>query len=220
MGGFVGPVTPGSPVVLLAGFVALILVVFTGTWAGSLVTVAHEGGHVVVALLSGREVFGLRVNETPGGGVTTYRGGWGVSLIFISLAGYLTPPLLGLAGSALVLAGKSWSVLWVAIVLLVGAFVHARDNFTATVVVLATVGIGWAAFAGSPGVRGFLAVVLVWWMLFGGITSLRGMGLGASGSDAADLARRTWIPAIVWVALFWFVALLCLLVGGRRLLGV
>ena len=49
---------------------------------------------------------------------------------------------------------------------------------------------------------------------------MRGMGWGVSGSDAADLARFTWIPAVVWVALFWFVALLCLFLGGRRLLGV
>jgi membrane-bound ClpP family serine protease len=127
---------------------------------------------------------------------------------------------LGLAGATLVLAGKSWSVLWASIVLLVGAFVHARDNFTCTVIVLAAVGIGWAAIEGSPPVQGFVAVVLAWWMLFGGVRQLQGMGLGVSGSDAANLSRFTWIPAILWVALFWFVALLCLRVGGRRLLGI
>jgi hypothetical protein len=220
MGEFLGAVTPGSPVVLIGGLVALILVVFTDTWAESLVTVAHEGGHAFVALLTGREVLSLRVNETTGGGVTRHSGGWGVGRIFISLAGYLTPPLLGLAGATLVLAGKSWSVLWASIVLLVGAFVHARDNFTCTVIVLAAVGIGWAAVEGSPPVQGFVAVVLAWWMLFGGVRQLQGMGLGVSGSDAANLSRFTWIPAILWVALFWFVALLCLLVGGRRLLGI
>jgi membrane-bound ClpP family serine protease len=119
-----------------------------------------------------------------------------------------------------VLAGKSWSVLWASIVLLVGAFVHARDNFTSTVIVLAAVGIGWAAVEGSAPVQGFVAVVLAWWMLFGGVRQLQGMGLGVSGSDADNLSRFTWIPAIVWVALFWFAALLCLLVGGRRLLGI
>lgn len=97
---------------------------------------------------------------------------------------------------------------------------HARDNFTCTVIVLAAVGIGWAAVEGSPPVQGFVAVVLAWWMLFGGVRQLQGMGLGVSGSDAANLSRFTWIPAILWVALFWFVALLCLLVGGRRLLGI
>jgi peptidase M50B-like protein len=219
VGEFLGPGTPGSPGVFIGGLVALILVVFTDTWAESLVTVAHEGGHAFVALLSGREVFSLRVNETTGGGATRHSGGWGVGRIFISLAGYITPPLLGLAGATLVVAGKSWSVLGASIVLLVGAFVHARDNFTSTIIVLATLGIGWAAVEGPPPVQGLLAVVLAWWMLFGGVRQLQGMGLGVSGSDAANLARFTWIPAIVWVAFFWFVALLCLFVGGRRLLG-
>ena len=56
-------------------------------------------------------------------------------------------------------------------------------------------------------------------MLFGGVQSLVGQGLGAGGSDAAQLARCTWIPAVLWVALFWFVAVVCLWVGERRLLG-
>lgn len=219
MGDFVGPVTPGSPVVYVGAFVALLLVVFTDTWAESLVTVAHEGAHTFVALLSGRDVSSLRVQETTGGGVTMFTAGWGVSLVFIFLAGYLTPPLLGFAGAILVLAGKSWSVLWAAVILLAGAFLYARDNFTNTIIVLAGFGIGWAAVAGSQPVQAFLAVILVWWMLFGGISSLRGMGTGVSGSDAAQLSRCTWIPAIVWVALFWFVAILCLWVGGRRLIG-
>lgn len=36
----------------------------------------------------------------------------------VVVAGHLTPPWAGLAGAALVVAGKSWSLLWVAIVLL------------------------------------------------------------------------------------------------------
>ena len=158
------------------------------------------------------------MHETTGGGVTSREGGWGVSNIFISLAGYLTPPLLGFAGANLVLAGKSWSVLWAALILLAGVFLHAHDPFTTTIVVLAAVGIGWAAVAGPRPVQAFVAVVLVWWLLFGAIRSLVALGLGEKG-DAANLSRSTWIPAIVWVALFWFVAILCLWVGGRRLLG-
>jgi Peptidase M50B-like len=219
MDALVGPVTAGSTVVYVAGFVALLLVVFTGTWAGSIVTVAHEGGHVVVALLSGRNPAGFVVNETTGGGETRFKGGWGVSLVFIFLAGYLTPPLIGLAGANLVLSGRSWSVLWAAVILLAGSFLHARGAFTNLVVVLAGVGIGWAAVRGDAAVQSLVAVTIVWWMLFGGLSSLVGQGLGVNGSDADQLARCTWIPAIVWVALFWFVAVVCLWVGGRRLIG-
>ncbi|MFB9386442.1 M50 family metallopeptidase [Pseudonocardia petroleophila] len=199
----IGPVTAGSTVVHVAGFVALLLVVFTGSWAASIATVAHEGGHVVVALLSGRNPRGFKVNEGDGGGgETVFDAGWGVSLIFIGLAGYLTPPLLGLAGANLVLAGKSWSVLWVSVLLLIGSFLHARGLFTNLVVVLAGAGIGWVAATGSDDLQALVAVTLVWLMLFGGIRALLGQGLGVSGSDAAQLSRFTWIPAILWVALF------------------
>ncbi len=219
MDGLIGPVAAGSSVVYVAGFVALLLVVFTGTWAASIVTVAHEGGHVVVALLSGRNPAGFVVNETTGGGETRFVGGWGVSLVFIFLAGYVTPPLIGLAGANLVLGGKSWSVLWAAVILLAGSFLHARGPFTNLVVVLAGVGIGWAAVRGGAGVQSLVAITIVWWMLLGGVSTLLGQGLGVKGSDAAQLARCTWIPAVVWVALFWFVAVVCLWVGGRRLIG-
>lgn len=215
----IGPVTAGSTVVHVAGFVALMLVVFTGTWTSSIVTVAHEGAHVVVALLSGRNPRGFAVGENDGGGVTVFEGGWGVSLIFIYLAGYLTPPAIGLAGANLVLDGRSWSVLWAALILLAGSFLHARGLFTNLIVILAGAGIGWVAVTGSEDLRALVAVTLVWIMLFGGVSTLLGQGLGRSGSDAAQLSRVTWIPAFLWVALFWFVAIVCLWVGGRRLLG-
>ncbi len=215
----IGPVTAGSAVVHVAGFVALMLVVFTGTWTESIVTVAHEGGHVVAALLSGRNPSGFVVKEGSGGGETTLDGSWGVSLIFVGLAGYLTPPLLGLAGANLVLAGKSWSVLWAAVILLFGSFLHARGLFTNLIVVLAGAGIGWVAVADDADLQALVAVTLVWIMLFGGVRQLLWQRLGTSGSDAAQLSRVTWIPAILWVALFWFVTSICVWVGGRRLLG-
>jgi hypothetical protein len=176
IGGVLGEVTPGASVVHVGGFIALVLVVFTGTWAESIVTVAHEGGHVVMALLSGRNPRGFVVEQNTGGGVTTFDSGWGVSLIFIFLAGYLTPPLLALAGANLVLAGRSWSVLWAALILLAGALLHARGLFTNLVVVLAGIGIGWAAVGDDAGIQSLVAVTLVWWMLLGGVRSLVGQG--------------------------------------------
>lgn len=217
----IGPVSAGAPVVHVAGFVALMLVTFTGSWAASLGTIMHEGGHVVVALASGRSVDGFAVNEGPGGGgATLFRGGWGVSLVFVYLAGYLTPPLLGLAGANLLLEGKAWSVLWVAVVLMAASFLHARGLFTNILVVGYGVLIGWVAAVGSPDLQAVVAVLLVWLLLLDGIRGLLGQGLGSEGSDAAQLSRVTWIPAVLWVALFWFVAIVCLWLGGRRLLGV
>jgi peptidase M50B-like protein len=215
------PVAPGSWPVVVGGIVALGLVLLTGTWAGSVVTVAHEGGHVVLALLSGRDPGGFVVNEDTGGGATAFRGGWGVSLVFVYLAGYPTPPLLGLAGAHLVVDGRSWSVLWAALVLLGGSLLHARGLFTNLIVVLAGVGIGWAAVRGGPDVQAPVAAALVWWLLLGGVRALLPLGLGGdASSDAGQLARCTWVPAVVWVAVFWAAALACLWAGGGRMLGL
>jgi hypothetical protein len=215
------PVAPGSWAVVVGGLVALGLVALTGTWAGSIVTVAHEGGHVVLALISGRNPAGFVVNEDTGGGATLFRGDWGVSLVFIFLAGYPTQSLLGLAGAHLVLDGKSWSVLWAALILLFGSLLHARGLFTNLIVVLAGVGVGWAAVQGGPEVQAPVAATLVWWLLLGAVRSLLPLGFGGGEtSDAGQLSRCTWVPAVVWVAGFWAAALACLWAGGGRMLGL
>lgn len=216
----VGPSVAGTPVVYISGFIVLVLLAFARTWVGSLVTVAHEGGHIALAILTFRKPTAFDVNETTGGGGTYADTSWGAGAILTGLAGYLTPPLVGLAGANLLLAGKAWSLLWASLILLLGAYFKAKDLFTVLIVTLAGAGISWTAVQGRPELQAGVAVGLVWLMLIGGVTSLRGMGFGVSGSDAAILARYTLVPAVLWVALFWFVAIVCLWVGGRRLLGV
>lgn len=208
------------PVAWVTGVVVLLLVVFTGSWAGALVTVAHEGGHLAVAALTGRSPSGFRVHEGAGGGYATFAGGWGLGLILIFFAGYVTPPVLGLGGAWLVLHDRSWLVLWGAVALLAGVLFLAETAFTWVLVVVAGCGIGWAALRGDAELQRWLATGLVWLMLLGGVWSLRGQGFGRGGSDAARLAEHTLVPRVLWVAGFWFVALACLWLGGRALLGV
>lgn len=143
-----------------------------------------------------------------------------MTLPLVLAAGYLTPPLAGLAGAALVVAGKSWSLLWVAIILLLGAWAKSQGLFTGLIVLLAGAGVGYVAVEGSPQVQSVLAVALVWLMLLGGVRSLVNLGLGADKSDTAQLSAATWIPRVVWAALFWVVALVCLWFGARLLVGV
>ncbi len=144
----------------------------------------------------------------------------GVGLILVYFVGDITPPMLGLAGAYLVLAGHAWSLLWAAIVLLLAAWAKAMDFFTGLVVLLAGVGIGWVAVRGSPDLQTGLAVALVWLMPLGGVRSLADLRLGSDKSDSGRLAHNTWIPRVVWVAIFWFVAIVCLAAGGARLLGL
>jgi hypothetical protein len=108
----------------------------------------------------------------------------------------------------------------VAVLVLLGAYFEADDLFTSMIVLLAGGGIGWAAIGGNALVQAVVAVAVVWLMLFGAIRSLWHLGWGGGDSDAGQLSRVTWIPSFVWVAFFWFVALLCLWAGARRLLGI
>lgn len=110
-------------------------------------------------------------------------------------------------------------MLWSAVIILGASLLNARGFFTNLLVVGYGALIGWVAVTGSPDLQAIVAVLLVWWLLLGEIRGLAALGLGGTG-DTADLSRRTWIPAILWLALFWFVAVVCLWVGGRRLLGL
>jgi hypothetical protein len=92
---------PPAWVVGLTALVALVIVVNTGAWrlAGKVITIAHEGGHALVSVLSGRRLDGIRLH-TDSSGVTYSRGKRsGPGLVLTAAAGYVMPSLLG-AGAA------------------------------------------------------------------------------------------------------------------------
>jgi hypothetical protein len=70
----VQPVPPAA-VILGAAVVALLAVLIRDAWvvARNVVTIAHEGGHALVALLVGRRLAGIRLHSDTSG-VTLSRG--------------------------------------------------------------------------------------------------------------------------------------------------
>jgi hypothetical protein len=217
----------GAPVAYGMAFIFLILVVFTDSWAHSLVTVAHEGGHIAMAIATGRVDpqgnFRFHLNPDTGGGGT---GGIcqkpGIRYILVGFAGYPMPSLLGLGGAALIDKGQTWSVLWAAIVLLIAVFFRAatwREEggpVTQIFLVMIILGVGWVTVAGSPYLRVVVAVGLVWWLLIGGAHWAVKLSR-AERSDAAKLAKATHIPAIVW-HFVWGAIGVAILVAGAKLL--
>ena len=162
----------GRPVAYGIGFLVLVLLAFTGGVADAVITVAHEGGHMITALMTGRGVvaFGLigKEDRTDGGTRVTPIRGTGASDIIIGFAGYATPPVAGLVGAYTVAHGNSWGVLWAAIVLL-GAVLLVRSNGLArTFTGLMAVFIFWAAVAGAAALQAAVAVGVVWLLLIGG----------------------------------------------------
>jgi hypothetical protein len=207
----------GEPVVYGAAFIALLLVVFTGSWAGSIVTVAHESGHMFFSVLTfvGFKNFTL----ADGGGGATDHGreiGWGPGDFILTLAGYLTPPLLGLGGAAVLVSGNVWGVLAVAAFLFGTAFLFANNGLANVVTLIAATGIVLVLWRGSTTLQVAIALGLVWWLLLGGVRSAWIMST-ARGSDAWFMGRRYLLPASVWKLIWIAVALACLYAGGRLL---
>ncbi len=212
---------------LLGAGAALALVAFGGVWRMApryLVTVAHEGGHALVAALLGRRVAGITIDQDAGG-VTRYQGGSRLGEVLVAVAGYTAPSLLGLGGAALVASGRSGAALLVALVGLLLALVKVRNPFGWVVVAAAVALIGWLALRADALVQDAAASAVVFVLIFGGMRAaheLQGIRrVNRSGrSDADALRRLTWIPGLVWVAVFWVVGAMAVLGAAGLLLGV
>jgi peptidase M50B-like protein len=210
----------GGPIAYGIGFVVLLLVVLTGSWARSLVTVAHEAGHMVAAVATFRGHEGFTLADGGGGSTAVYRPKWSIGGVLGTFAGYPTPCLLGLGGAYAVANGRPAAVLWISLVLLLGAYMEAANQLAYVVTTISVLGVGIAAVAGSLPVQAAVAVGLVWWMLIGG-AFYASIGLSRDdGSDAASLASRTLVPRIVWHAGWAVIGLVCLWKGGGWLLGL
>jgi hypothetical protein len=88
---------------VVTGVIALLLVLSSGPWrlARHVLTIVHEAGHALVAVLAGRRLEGILLHSDTSG-VTVSRGKrTGPGMVFTSLAGYPAPALLGLAFTAI-----------------------------------------------------------------------------------------------------------------------
>ena len=121
---------PPAWVIGLTGLLALCVVLNSQSWrlAGKVITIAHEGGHALVSVLSGRRLDGIRLHSDSSG-VTYSRGRrTGPGLVLTAAAGYVMPSLLG-AGAALLLAERHLTaMLWLALVLLAATFLAIRTR--------------------------------------------------------------------------------------------
>ena len=107
--------------VLLAAALALFAVGWRPLWrwTRTVVTIAHEGGHALVAVLAGRGLTGIRLHPDTSGVTVSTGARRGPGLVLTFLAGYPAPSLLGLGGALLVADGRPRLMLWIAVGLLV-----------------------------------------------------------------------------------------------------
>lgn len=223
---FVDPsVLTANPGALILAVLGLVLVSYRTTWRPlrNVVTIAHEGGHAVVALLGGRKLNGIRLHsDTSGLTVSTGRA-TGPGMVCTLLAGYPTVSLLGLGGAWLVTSGRTWLMLWITLGLLAAMLLALRNAFGVGLVVITGAAVFAVAWFTAPYVQALCCTLLSWFLLFGGVRPLaelrrkRARGR-APDSDADQLARLTGLPATGWLLVWLFLGLAALIVGGRWLL--
>mgnify|MGYP001247024871 CR=1 FL=1 len=218
---------PERWLIIAAGLVALAAVTPWSVWRWSrtAITIAHEGGHALVALLSGRTLTGIRLHSDTSG-LTVSRGKpTGFGMVLTTAAGYTAPSLLGLGGAALLSAGRITALLWGAIALLGGLLVMVRNAYGVLAVLVTGAAFFLVSWLTSPDVQAAFAYLVVWFLLLGGVRPVfelqRKRRRGAAPqSDADQLARLTHVPGAVWVLFFAAVSLVCLTGGGHWLLTV
>ncbi len=211
-------------IVLACAVAALVVVLVRTVWlvARNVVTIAHEGGHALVALLAGRRLSGVQLHSDTSG-VTVSRGKpRGPGMVATTLAGYVTPSLLGLGFAALLTAGRVTALLWTTIVLLAAMLIMVRNAYG----VLSIVVTGLVVFLISRftpiAVQAGFAYFFTWFLLFAGIKPIWELQVKRSrrrspDSDADQLARLTGVPGLLWVFVFGLVALAALALSASWL---
>ena len=215
---------PPALLVLITGVVALAVVLTRLPWriARNAITIAHEGGHALAALLTGRRLHGIRLHSDTSGLTLSAGRPTGPGMVFTLLAGYVAPSLIGLAGAWLLGGNRITLLLWIAIVLLFAMLVMIRNVFGVLSIVVTTGVVFLVSWFASPQVQAAFAYTGVWFLLLGGVRpvgelqTLRQRGRMPE-SDADQLAWVTRVPALAWVGLFGVVNLAALVAGAGLL---
>jgi hypothetical protein len=191
--------------------------------ARTVVTIAHEGAHGLVALAAGRRLSGIRLHSDTSGLTVSAGRPTGLGMVLTCAAGYTGPALFGLAAAALLATGHAVGLLWALLGLLALLLVQIR-NWYGLWAVLATGAVvlavtGWL----PPSAQAAFAAVGTWFLLLAAPKTVLELQRArrrraAPDSDADQLARLTHLPAVLWVGLFLLVDVGALLLGGWWLL--
>jgi len=204
---------------------ALLAVAVDGLWRWSrnLVTIVHEAGHAVTAVLTGRRLTGIRLHsDTSGLTLSTGRPS-GPGMVATAAAGYLAPSLAGLIGVVLLAFDQVTVMLWAATGLLLAMLVMVRNAYGALSLLLTgAIVVAVSLLAGADVQAGF-AYAVTWFLL---LAAVRPVGelwrerrrRGQGRTDADQLARLTRVPGGAWVGFFGLGTLAALAAGGWVLL--
>jgi hypothetical protein len=223
-------VAPPLWAIAVSAAVALLIVASPRfwRWARMAITIAHEGGHALASLLSGRRLEGIRLHADTSGETFTRGRGNGPGIVVTALAGYMTPPLLGAGAAGLLAAHRVTLLLGLLLVLLAVTLLAIRNWYGVLAVVVtagAVLGVTWLA---DPPLRAAFAYGVTWFLLFGGARPVIELARSRARarrrgrppmSDADHLAALTGAPGTLWVALFGLVSVAALVLAARLLIS-
>ncbi len=203
---------PERWIVIATAVLALASVVLNPPWrvARNVVTIAHEGGHALVALLSGRQLTGIRLHSDTSG-VTVSRGrSTGIGMILTVFSGYVAPSVIGLLGILMLMSDRITALLWLSIVVLAAMLLMIRNIYgVVSIVVTGAIVFGVSWFTPSE-VQAAFAYLFTWFLLFAGVRPVfelqsQRRRSPSPHSDADQLARLTGVPGTLWVGVFLLV---------------
>lgn len=213
--------------IALSACVALAVVTYSPSWhiSRGLITIAHEGGHALAAVLTRRKLRGIRLHSDTSGVTLTKGSPTGPGMITTAAAGYIAPSLVGFGAAWLTASGYITLLLWGMLALLACMLLMIRNAFG----VISLLTTGGAVFAvwwlAKPDVQAVIAYLAAWFLLLGGVrpilelSSKRRRGR-APDSDADQLARLTPFPGGFWVFMFLLVSAAALAAGGYLLVDL
>jgi hypothetical protein len=211
------------PFVVGTGVLAFAIVVAMWTVTRVAITIAHEGGHALTASAFGGAVDSIVIHRGGRGETAHYPSGPGAAFL-TALAGYVGPPLFGLAGAILLSVGRVRGVLWLSLFFLVCALAMSQRWFSRLSIVGTGVVIYWVARYAGPTLLDVFAYTWIWFLLIGGLRTVAELSRihrtdKHSITDASKLRDFTLLPARLWVGFFGLFGLAALITGAFILTG-
>lgn len=205
---------PASWLVLATGAAALLAVGIDRVWrvTRNVVTIVHEGGHALTAVLTGRRLTGIRLHSDTSGLTLSVGKPSGPGMVATTAVGYLSPSLVGLAGVGLLAAEQVTVMLWAATGVLLAMLVMVRNAYGALSLLLTGAVVVAVSLYASPDLQAAFGHAATWFLLIGAVRPVGELWRErrrhrAGSTDADQLARLTGIPAAGWVAVFGLLTL-------------
>jgi Peptidase M50B-like len=220
---FTAQPVPPKWLILGSGVLALLVVASPRVWpvARTVVTIVHEGGHALMALATGRRLGGVRIYRSTAGETRSRGRADGAGAALTAGAGYVAPPVLGLAAAALLAIGHLTGMLLLSLVLLAVLAVAIRNAYGMLAVLVTFAAVAAVCLYAPAIVQAGFGYVMTWFLLLGGVRPVielaRERRWSAGRSDADQLARLTPVPGGAWVMIFGLVAVAALAVSARWL---